>query len=186
MEPPSGTEERSGHEADVHVLPGIPGMFDRLESGEGAYPGMTTDIVKLLSEAGLDVEYTEPRERKRFEAVVGRTSFEATGRAEASSASASRSIRSARSEATPCACAWTGPGHREQRGGCPSPDGACPSPRWVVPFPSRRRGGRDPAVPDECAGVLLTKEDGGYHRLSDFVEGPRCDADSYLRSSARQ
>jgi hypothetical protein len=36
--------------------------MDRLESGKGAYPATTIDVIKLLREAGLSVEYAEARE----------------------------------------------------------------------------------------------------------------------------
>lgn len=49
----------------VMVLPGIPGQMERLETGQGAYPSTTTDLVKLLCEAGLTVEYAEEREDRR-------------------------------------------------------------------------------------------------------------------------
>lgn len=49
----------------VTVVPGIPGTgVDHLETGEYAYPGTTTDIVKLLKERGFEVEYAVPRSER--------------------------------------------------------------------------------------------------------------------------
>ena len=55
---------QSADKPDVLVLPGIPGLFDQLPSGESAYPVTTTDVVKLLREAGLNVEYAEARNER--------------------------------------------------------------------------------------------------------------------------
>lgn len=46
----------------VRVQPGVPGIMVRLESGNGAYPDSTTDIVKLLREVSFEVSYEEPSE----------------------------------------------------------------------------------------------------------------------------
>ena len=48
----------------VRVQPGVPGLIERLESGNGAYPDSTTDIVKLLRVAEFDVLYDEPPESR--------------------------------------------------------------------------------------------------------------------------
>lgn len=48
-------------DTDVLVVPGIPGKFTHLDTGEAAYPSETSDIVKLLQENGLSVRYAEPR-----------------------------------------------------------------------------------------------------------------------------
>jgi hypothetical protein len=50
--------------SEVLVLPGVPGIFDRIETGEWAYPDSTNDVIKLLREAGLTVEYSEPRSER--------------------------------------------------------------------------------------------------------------------------
>jgi transcriptional regulator with XRE-family HTH domain len=50
--------------ADVLVLPGIPGKRERLDDGRGAYPASTTDIIKLLREQGVTVDYIEPSNRR--------------------------------------------------------------------------------------------------------------------------
>ena len=50
--------------ADVVVLPGVPGKVERLDDGRGAYPASTVDIMKLLREQGLAVEYVESPNRR--------------------------------------------------------------------------------------------------------------------------
>ena len=50
--------------ADVLVLPGIPGKRERLDDGRGAYPASTVDIIKLLREKGVTVDYVEPPDRR--------------------------------------------------------------------------------------------------------------------------
>jgi Flp pilus assembly protein TadD len=60
---PELTPER--HElANVLVLPGIPGKNERLDDGRGAYPASTVDIMKLLREQGVTVDYAEPADRR--------------------------------------------------------------------------------------------------------------------------
>lgn len=50
---------------DVVVLPGVPDTgVVRLEDGLWAYPGTTTDVVKLLREQGLTVEWSHPKEER--------------------------------------------------------------------------------------------------------------------------
>jgi hypothetical protein len=48
----------------VLVLPGIPGNRERLDDGRGAYPDTTVDVVKLLREQGLSVDYVEAADRR--------------------------------------------------------------------------------------------------------------------------
>lgn len=55
----------SSRHAKVVVVPGVPAHSKRLDSGQGLYPSTTIDIVKLLREAGLTVEYQEQREDRR-------------------------------------------------------------------------------------------------------------------------
>ena len=61
-------EERDDHPTtetlDVLIMPGVPGIMERLDSGEGTYPVTTTDVVKLLQEIGLQVGYSEAREQR--------------------------------------------------------------------------------------------------------------------------
>lgn len=49
---------------DVLVLPGIPGKRERLDDGRGAYPSTAVDIMKLLREQRVTVDYTEPGDRR--------------------------------------------------------------------------------------------------------------------------
>jgi transcriptional regulator with XRE-family HTH domain len=54
-----------GHaSADVLVLPGVPGKAKRLDDGRGAYPASTVDIMKLLREQKVAVEFVEPPNRR--------------------------------------------------------------------------------------------------------------------------
>jgi hypothetical protein len=50
--------------SNVLVIPGVPGIFDRVETGEWAYPDSTDDVIKLLREVGLTVDYSVPRSER--------------------------------------------------------------------------------------------------------------------------
>lgn len=59
------SQAKSGRDGtDVLVLPGIPGNRGRLDDGRGAYPDTTVDIVKLLRERGISVDYVEAANRR--------------------------------------------------------------------------------------------------------------------------
>jgi len=55
---------QSAGNPDVLILPGIPGLYERVPSGEGAYPVTTNDVIKMLREKGLNVEYSEARNER--------------------------------------------------------------------------------------------------------------------------
>lgn len=51
----------------VRILPGIPGApIEADPTGEISYPSTTTDIVKVLRESGVTVEYAVPREDRQL------------------------------------------------------------------------------------------------------------------------
>jgi hypothetical protein len=59
------SQPRSGRDGiDVLVLPGIPGNRERLDDGRGAYPDTTVDVVKLLREQGISVDYAEAADQR--------------------------------------------------------------------------------------------------------------------------
>ena len=59
------SQAKSGRDGiDVLVLPGIPGNRERLDDGRGAYPDTTVDVVKLLREQGISVDYAEAADRR--------------------------------------------------------------------------------------------------------------------------
>ena len=49
---------------DVLVMPGVPGKRDRVEDGRGAYPSTAADVMKLLREEGVRVDYAESDDRR--------------------------------------------------------------------------------------------------------------------------
>lgn len=51
---------------DVVVLPGVPGKDVEVEGGELPYPTSTTDMIKVLRERGLKIDYHAP-DAKRVE-----------------------------------------------------------------------------------------------------------------------
>jgi hypothetical protein len=51
-------------DVDCVVVPGIPGGSSTTQKGESAYPATTTDVLKLLREAGVRVDYVNSRERR--------------------------------------------------------------------------------------------------------------------------
>lgn len=59
---------------DVTVLPGVPNM-DGLTVDDGVvpFPDTTTDVVKLLRQRGISVEYSVPRDQRTY---VGHKAFE--------------------------------------------------------------------------------------------------------------
>lgn len=51
----------------VTILPGVPGMESlRVDDGCVPYPTSTVDFVKVLREAGFEVQFTEPRETRQY------------------------------------------------------------------------------------------------------------------------
>lgn len=51
-------------DADVLVLPGVPGRNGQLGTEEEVYPSVTSDVVKLLAEKGLQVRYAASGARR--------------------------------------------------------------------------------------------------------------------------
>lgn len=57
----------------VKILPGVPAMDGLEVDATVPYPDSTTDFVKVLGSLGLNVEFTEPREKRRY---VGHKAWE--------------------------------------------------------------------------------------------------------------
>lgn len=51
---------------DIVVLPGIPGAETKSRLVRAPYPAVTVDIVKILREGGLSVEYARPKNERQL------------------------------------------------------------------------------------------------------------------------
>lgn len=56
--------------SQVLVLPGVPGYAEEVDD-VGAYPSTTTDVMKVLREAGLAVEYRDPPNERKQVSLFG-------------------------------------------------------------------------------------------------------------------
>lgn len=66
----STEDTKSAASSQVVVLSGVPGYADEVD-GVGAYPSSTTDVMKVLREAGLSVEYRDPPNERKQVSLFG-------------------------------------------------------------------------------------------------------------------